>query len=279
MGGVQHSTFLLAEQLIKEKSADLRIFLPDEGPFSLLCQKHAIPFIIYNSISYISTSHSLFNDVLRIPNPFSWVYNICAILINSVMIKKLLKRHVPHLAVTKGLLTHISAGLACKNLNLPVIWHVQDLISERYCGILSSLFNQLANNIPDHIICDGQIIKDSLRGPVNQRSEMVLNGIKTDNLGRCLISRDEVRRQLAIPANAYVIGNLGRFTPWKGQEIILKAFIEYAEKNENSYMLLVGSPLFDNEKYFKHIMQLIDNYNLGERVIMPGYRSDLKDVF
>ena len=44
-------------------------------------------------------------------------------------------------------------------------------------------------------------------------------------------------------------------------------------------MLLVGSPLFDNEKYFKHLMQLIDNYGLGERVIMPGYRSDLKEVF
>jgi len=98
-------------------------------------------------------------------------------------------------------------------------------------------------------------------------------------LERCLKSRCEVRRQLGIPANAYVIGNLARFTPWKGQELLLKSFIEYAEKNQNSYMLLVGSPLFDNDKYFKHLMQLIDEYDLGKRVIISGYRSDLKEVF
>jgi len=279
MGGVQHSTFLLAEQLIKEKSADVRIILPGEGQFSRLCHKNKIPFSTYNQIPYISTSLSWFNDRLRIPNLFAWVFNIYAILINSIKIKKKLKQHLPHLTVTKGLLTHFSAGLACKNLNLPVIWHLQDLISQRYCGILDSIFNQLANKIPDHIICDGQIIKDSLKGSIHQRSDMVLNGIKTGDLERCLKSRGEVRRQLAIPANAYVIGNLARFTPWKGQEILLKAFIEYAEKNQNSYMLLVGSPLFDNDKYFKHLMQLIDEYDLRKRVIVPGYRSDLKEVF
>ena len=87
MGGVQHSTFLLAEQIIKEKSADARIFLPGEGPFSTLCQKHAIPFSVYNSIPYISTSFSLLNDKFRIPNPLAWVYNICAILLNCNRIK------------------------------------------------------------------------------------------------------------------------------------------------------------------------------------------------
>ena len=279
MGGVQYSTFFLVEQLIKEQSTDTRIILPGEGQFSILCQDKNIPYSTYNQTTYVSTSASLFNDRIRIPNPFSWVFNIYAILINSIKIKKKLKQQTPHLVVTKGLLTHFSAGLACRSLNLPVIWHVQDLISPRYYGLLNSIFNYMAEKIPDHIICDGQIIKDSFSDLVYKKSDIVLNGIKTDDLERCLKSRDEVRRQLAIPANAYVIGNLGRFTPWKGQEILLKAFIEYAEKNQNSYMLLVGSPLFDNDKYFQHLMQLIDEYGLGKRVIMPGYRSDLKEVF
>jgi len=279
MGGVQQSTFLLAEQLIKEKYADIRIFLPNEGPFSILCQENKIPYCIYNFTPYISTSFSLLNDKLRIPDPIAWVYNIGTILLNSVRIKKKLKRHVPHLVVTKGLLTHFSAGLACKSLNLPVIWHLQDLISNMYFGILNSIFNQLANNIPDHIICDGKIIKNSLRGRAYQRSDIVLNGIKTDNLIRCLKSRDKVRRDFTIPTNAYVIGNLARFTPWKGQEFLLQAFTKYSKQNKNAYLMLVGSPLFDNDRYYIRLKQLVSKNDLWDRVIMPGYRSDLKNIF
>ena len=67
MGGVQYSTFYLAGEIIKQKSFDLRIFFPFEGPFTSLCKKHNIPFSIYNPIPYISTSISLFNDKIRIP--------------------------------------------------------------------------------------------------------------------------------------------------------------------------------------------------------------------
>ena len=46
MGGVQHSTFLLTEQIIKDKTADVRIILPGEGRFTGLCQENNIPYSI-----------------------------------------------------------------------------------------------------------------------------------------------------------------------------------------------------------------------------------------
>ena len=279
MGGVQHSTFLLIEQIIKDKTADVRIILPGEGQFSRLCQENKIPYSTYNQIPYLSTSVFWFNDRFRIPNLFAGVFNIYAILINSIRIKKIVEQHFPHLAVTKGLHSHFSAGMACKSLNLPVIWHLQDLISQRYCGVLNSIFNYMAEKIPDHIICDGKMIRDSLKKVVRQRASTVLNGIKIDDLSREKEASLRTRQELGIPANAYVIGNMARITPWKGQELLLNVFTKYAELNQNSYLLLVGSPLFENDKYFKYLMQLIDEYGLGKRVIMPGYRSDLKEIF
>jgi glycosyltransferase involved in cell wall biosynthesis len=169
--------------------------------------------------------------------------------------------------------------MACKSLNLPVIWHLQDLISQRHYGILDSIFNYMAEKIPDHIICDGKVIRDSLKKVVRQRATTVLNGIKIDDLSREKEAGLRTRQELGIPANAYVIGNMARIIPWKGQELLLNVFTEYAELNQNSYLLLVGSPLFDNDKYFKYLIQLIDEYDLGKRVIMPGYRSDLKEIF
>ena len=152
MGGVQYSTFFLAEQIIKEKSANVRIFIPGEGPFSRLCQKNAIPFSVYNPIPYTSTSISLFYDACRIPNPFTLIYNMYAILLNSVKIKKKLKQQTPNLTITKGLLNHISTGLACRSLDLPIIWHVQDLITNRYFGLMALIFNYFSKKFPNIIV-------------------------------------------------------------------------------------------------------------------------------
>jgi len=279
MGGVQYSTYFLAEQLLKEKSAEVRIYLPNEGPFLLLCQKHAIPFTIYNFIPYTSTSISLFNDEYRIPNPFALIYNMCAILLNSVSIKKKLKQEPPNLIITKGLLNHLSSGLACRCLNLPIIWHLQDLITNRYFGLMELIFNYFAKKIPNHIICDGQVIKESLKKEIQNKSTVVLNGIKTDTLIRDREDGLKVRNEFNIPNDAYVIGSLARITPWKGQKYLLNAFIQYARKNQNSYLLLVGSPLFDNDKYQRHLINMITENELESRVSMPGYRTDLKNIF
>ncbi len=279
MGGVQHSTFLLAEQIIKDKTADVRIILPGKGQFSRLCQKNKVPYSTYNQIPYVSTSVSWFNDRIRIPNLFAWVFNIYAILINSIRIKKIIEQHLPHLAVTKGLHSHFSAGMACKRLYLPVIWHLQDLISQRHYGILDSIFNYMAEKIPDHIICDGKVIRDSLKKVVRQRATTVLNGIKIDDLSREKEAGLRIRQELGIPANAYVIGNMARITPWKGQEFLLRAFIEYTGQNKNAYLMLVGSPMFDNDRYYKNLKQLVFKNDLWDRVLLPGYRFDLKNIF
>jgi len=279
MGGVQHSTFLLTEQIIKDKTADVRIILPGEGRFSRLCQENKIPYSTYNQTPYVSTSIFWFNDRFRIPNLFAWVFNMYAILINFIRIKKIVGQHLPHLAVTKGLHSHFCAGMACKSLNLPVIWHLQDFISQRYCGVLGSFFNYMAEKIPDHIICDGKVIRDSLKKVVRKRATTVLNGIKINDLSRIKEVGLRTRQGLGIPENAYVIGNMARIIPWKGQELLLNVFTKYAELNQNSYLLLVGSPLFENDKYFKYLMKLIDEYGLEKRVIMPGYRSNIKEIF
>ena len=279
MGGVQYSTFFLAEQIIKEKSANVRIFLPSKGPFSILCQKNAIPFGVYSSIPYTSTSISLFNDECRIPNPFAWIYNMYAILLNSVSIKKKLKQQTPNLIITKGLLNHLSSGLACRGLNLPIIWHLQDLITNRYFGLMELIFNDFAKKIPNHIICDGQAIKELLKKEIQNKSTVVLNGIKTDTLIRDREDGLKVRNAFNIPNDAYVIGYLARITPWKGQKYLLNAFIQYARKNQDSYLLLVGSALFDNDKYQRHLIDMIKENELESRVSMPGYRTDLNDIF
>ena len=279
MGGVQYSTFYFAEEIIKQKLYKLAILIPFKGTFSSLCKKNNIPYNLYNPISYISTSFSFINDKIRIPNPFSLLFNIFLILINSIKTRSLINSQKPDIVITKGFFTHMSGGLACKMLKIPIVWHLQDLVSNRYFGLYISFLNFLANKIPNCIICDGQLIKASLKGDILKRSFVVLNGIKPDELQRCPNSRKHTRAELGIPDNAYVIGHVARIKPWKGQAHLLEAFIDYSKYNLNSYLILAGSPLFGKDKYYKYLKNIIHKSNLDSRVIMPGYRSDLKNIF
>jgi glycosyltransferase involved in cell wall biosynthesis len=278
MGGVQHSTLLLAEYLWSTGQYDIGILLPYSGPLSDKLSQKSIPIIFYKPILYKSTSKSFFNDQIRIPNLFSWGWNMMAILFNIIKIKKNISSNTD-LVITKGLINHFSSGLACKKLNIPVICHLQDLITNRYFGFMNIILNIFAKVIPNYIICDGQSIQESFWKINKGKSNVILNGIKTYKIIRTDESRITIRNEFNIPKDAYVIGHVARITPWKGQYLLLKAFLNYSTQNLNAYLLLIGTPLFDNDLYYNSIIKILESHSLMHRVIMPGYRNDLQAIY
>lgn len=279
MGGVQNSTLLLARELQYQMGIKPLILLPCIGPFTILCEKNGIPFQIYPSKPFLSTSFKFFNDQFRLPNPIAWIHNIFSIIYNSIQIKSYLKIHQNSVVLSKGLQSHFTTSLACRNTPHHLIWHLQDLISDRYGGGLYRIFNWVAPKNLDRIICDGETIHNRLDPISRKKSIVILNGIKTAELQRGEKSRVSMRQEFYIPTNAYVIGHVGRITPWKGQNELLNAFIKYSKINSDAYLFLVGSPLFDNDKYYQKIKEIISQNGLDERVIVPGYRSDLNAIF
>jgi len=87
-------------------------------------------------------------------------------------------------------------------------------------------------------------------------------------------SSQNLRRELGIPEDAYVVGSIGRFAPEKGFADLADAFVK--ADMANSYLVIVGEGLEREgilRKYSKH------------RIILPGATSDpfqyyeLFDVF
>ena len=76
MGGVQFSTLYLIEELRLYENIEAHLFLPKEGKFSKLCREKLIQYSFYHPRSKLSTSISLFYDLIRIPNPIAWIWNI-----------------------------------------------------------------------------------------------------------------------------------------------------------------------------------------------------------
>ena len=89
-----------------------------------------------------------------------------------------------------------------------------------------------------------------------------------------------LRREFAIPDNAFVLLCLSRISPEKGQDLLLRALIERerigASATPPLYLIICGEPAFMmGERHFRLLRSLAGRLN-STRVLFPGYVSGLR---
>lgn len=79
-----------------------------------------------------------------------------------------------------------------------------------------------------------------------------------------------VRAELGIPADAFVIGHVGRFAQQKNHLFLLKIVAEVAKREPKTYLLLIGDGVLRPQ-----IEQEVAQLGLADRVIFTGVRPDV----
>ena len=80
----------------------------------------------------------------------------------------------------------------------------------------------------------------------------------------------EVRQELKIPENAFVVGHVGRFAPPKNHMFIIRVFAEVLKEKTNAFLLLVGEGDLRREAE-----ALTVELGIQDNVIFAGMRSDV----
>ena len=80
----------------------------------------------------------------------------------------------------------------------------------------------------------------------------------------------DLKNQLGIERTDLVIGQIGRFETVKNHEFTIEWFEQFAKKNPNTKLVLVG-----DGSTFSHICEIVHNKELQDRVIFTGIRSDI----
>jgi len=278
MGGVEFSTLYLAPRLDPQRWQPL-VIVPREGEFSSRCQEDGIPVEFVSMPPLVSTSLRISTrSDRRVPNPIAWLLDPFIILAAAQRLAKFLHDHPTSLVVSKGMQAHFIAGLACRWTGTPCLWHLQDQISNRYDGLYARLFGWAAFHLANLLVADGSPIIEQLPTSIRRRGRVVLNGIDTSAFqpGR---DGSAIRLELGIDSNAFVIGNVARLTPWKGQRCLLDAFGLLAQAHSQAHLLLVGSARFDSDRYAASLHQAVGEMGLKGRVTFAGFRRDLSEVF
>jgi glycosyltransferase involved in cell wall biosynthesis len=82
-----------------------------------------------------------------------------------------------------------------------------------------------------------------------------------------LLTREEARAQLNLPADAFVAIYIGGFYPWKGVDLVLRA---WPKTDERAHLVLIGGP--DGER--KRLSALIEPSVVGRVHLMPAIEHE-----
>ncbi|MGW4844524.1 glycosyltransferase family 4 protein [Nocardia brasiliensis] len=138
----------------------------------------------------------------------------------------------------------LMGAVAARRARVPLIWSVHDRVSSEYFGRWLAWGIRLLG----WAVCDGYLVNSrstansliTWRRPV----AVVYPGIEPDPAP--LVDRSPQRA----PADV-VVAMVGRLTPWKGQDVFLRALAEV--KVPPRQVFLIGGTLFDEEPYRREL--------------------------
>lgn len=103
---------------------------------------------------------------------------------------------------------------------------------------------------------------------------MIPNGVDLKRFAFHEEKRRQMRNQLKITEDTFVVGHIGRITVPKNHQFLVELFAAYHKENPQSRLLLVG----DGE-LFEAVQQQCTQLGIREAVIMVGSKTNTEDYY
>ena len=123
---------------------------------------------------------------------------------------------------------------------------------------------------------------ETLQLPRERRARVIYNGVVHDGLppeeflGALLAQNDAANG--GAQGRAPVIGLVGRISPWKGQDIFLRAAAQVVQHFPAARFQIIGAPLFGEEEYEQEVRALCTELGLDGHVEWLGFRRDVPQL-
>ena len=262
MGGAQHSLLDIAEAF-RERSA---IALLEDGPFATALESRGVRVLRIAG-----------GDALRSVRKRSLVPGMRPLAATLGLARTVARAARPYqLLYANSAKSFLVAALAGAMARRPVVWHLRDILDERHFSASNvRAVIAAANWRAVRVVANSRATADAFVAAGGRTSlvTVVHNGIDPapfDALGPD--SCREVRAELGIPTDAYVVGCFSRLHPWKGQSVLLDA----VARMPGVHALVVGGALFSGEApYEAELRARAALPSLAGRVHMLGARDDV----
>ena len=112
----------------------------------------------------------------------------------------------------------------------------------------------------------------------SEKIKSIINGLDVDRFNTPT-DRNQVRSEWGIRPEHFVIGTVANFRKVKNHVCVIRAFYRLSPVYPQIRLMLVGKGYpGDAENSEEDVRQLIDMYNLHDRVLLTGYREDIPSI-
>jgi len=178
---------------------------------------------------------------------------------------------------TNSLSAQIATGAAAQEAGLPVIWHMHSILKRRWPNGVAL---RRAGHNADRVICVSRAVARELeawRIP-GAKLTVIYNGLDLGERFSPRAATGLFRAQCGLPADAQLVAIIGQLTPAKGQDVFLRAAATIAADHPRAAFLIVGAPLFGDQRWPRRLQRLAQQLGIQDRVIFTGARSDIPSL-
>lgn len=284
MGGGEISLLNLVTHLDRTRFEPV-VVLATDGP---LREKLSVAGVETHVLPLSPAVSEVRKDSLTGPRAISWRQGV-EIARYTWRLRAFARARGAQILHTNSLKADIIGALAGRLGGLPVIWHVRDRIADDYLpSAATRAFRLLCRILPHYVVVNSAATLETLQLPAQRRARVIYNGIVHDGLLLMAEIEEDLNQVAKAPgkvqsgsgaapngAGAPCIGLVGRISPWKGQDVFLRAAALVRAKHPDAHFQIIGAPLFGEEEYEKELHQLAARLELGSSVEWLGFRSDV----
>ena len=267
--GSDKTLLLLLKNLDKNKFKPI-VLLPFDGPLKEALENENIEVVIAPVLK-------LYRNLFTPKNLIGFFKDIKAAF---KIVNELHKKHQFTLIYSNTLAVLLGIMFAWKN-NIKHLWHVHEIIEKpslfkkAFVGLLSLKSNT-------HIVYNSQATKVfwELNKSIINKGVVIWNGIEIYTPESSTSELFDIRKNLFLAQpNEIILALVGRISRWKGQMILLDAFNNLVQKNENIKLVFVGAPPPNQEKFQKDLEERIASFKLNDKVLIIPFQNEIHKIW
>ena len=241
LGGAEIALF----QLMKSSSLDCHLLIFEDGPLVSLFQKANMPVDVI----------SLEKRTLSVSRK-GWIsWNSIISLFDYLNAARRVKQRILELNPSVVHVNTIKAAILIiflkRRLRIPVIWHLRDTLAKPYLNNYTAILLRNMARSFNGIIANSAW---TLSASKVQSGITVPSPIENEHCNWKYRMRDDEEFHIAL---------VGRISPWKGQDVALKAL---GLLPENFKLRIIGSALFGEDDFMVSLQELTKSLEIEHRV-------------
>ncbi len=207
--------------------------------------------------------------------------------INVKHLKEIIRKYKIDVVHAYNFAAGLSGGIAAKQCRVPMVTSVHQDISDYVTtsnniiikilsflrkSIILSLWRWGTAPLSNKILPVSNSVGDEVKqiGINHQKIQTVYNGLDFEKLMQQEDAIAGIRKEFNITHNDYLIGSVGRLSPVKGYEYLIRTVYEIKKNHSNVKLILIG----EGEKRVE-LESLIKKLNMENDMFLPGFRMDV----